>query len=500
MSDKYSFHPISQTKFLVYVYQNKKTTFNRKFISDVKVGNADLPSSGKVLLTVVSWLISSLHTLPVSTPSGTLSEFGSIHHGCSPEKFRLILTLECLLSSFFSEFVKLKLFDKLLDKAIVPFCSDFFASVLSSLESSQPPDLPDSLESWCLFLKRFVTGARALIRNDLASSVFPERSLFDLGLDGGLGGLSIVKDISSVDDAKTLVLDDPALIFPFFSQKGDFDVLLLRRLDPGLVCLLSSSSSLLDEFEEFDSLTPLELELPSCLLLFPEGDFELLLEFSGLNELVDSLFLPMLFDDVPDDGILSLDLFDFTELELDSEGTAGRWIFGSEFGSDCESWELTDMLRWFFFFLLYFDCDGSPFSMFNVDFRKSLFTYLTGTMLLDADADVASLFGTGGLPRASGDPPCLRFTEETVDAEDFPGHGGGVAFIFAPWLVTELADVDFDLPIGTFTADPSDESVRVIWRERFFVEPLRDCGVVDRLWDELLFNRKNKKKRFRKWK
>lgn len=90
------------------------------------------------------------------------------------------------------------------------------------------------------------------------------------------------------------------------------------------------------------------------------------------------------------------------------------------------------MLRSFFFFLLYLDCEGSPFSMFNVDFRKSLFTYLGCTMPLDPDADATSLLGTGGLPRASGEPPCLRFTEETLDTDDFPGDGDGVAFIFAP--------------------------------------------------------------------
>lgn len=232
--------------------------------------------------------------------------------------------------------MKLKLFDRLLDRdAVVPFCSDFFTSAFSSFESGQPADLPDSLESWCLFLKRFVTGARALIRNDLASSVFPE--LLDLGLDGGLGGLSMVSDISSVDEANTLVLDDPALIFPFFSQKGDLDVLLLRGLDPGLDFLSSSSSSLLDEFEE-SSLFALELELPSRLLLFPDGDLERLPDFSATLEgpLLDSLFLFTLLEG-EDDGSLSLDLFDFTEAELDSEGTAGRWMFGSEFGSDCES-------------------------------------------------------------------------------------------------------------------------------------------------------------------
>lgn len=223
--------------------------------------------------------------------------------------------------------MKLKLFDRLLDRdAVVPFCSDFFTSAFSSFESGQPADLPDSLESWCLFLKRFVTGASALIRNDLASSVFPE--LLDLGLDGGLGGLSIVSDISSVDEANTLVLDDPALIFPFFSQKGDLDVLLLRGLDS----LSSSSSSLLDEFVE-SSLFALELELPSRLLLFPDGDLERLPDFSAT---LDSLFLFTLLEG-EDDGSLSLDLFDFTEAELDSEGTAGRWMFGSEFGSDCES-------------------------------------------------------------------------------------------------------------------------------------------------------------------
>lgn len=213
--------------------------------------------------------------------------------------------------------MKLPLFDRLFgnDAALG---SGFLTSELSSLESSQPPDLPDSPESCCLFLKRFVTGARALIKNDLASSVFPERSLFDLGLDGGLGGLSMVRDISSAEDATTLVLDEPALILPLFSQKGDLDVRLLRRLDPGLVCF-SSSSSLLDEFDEFDSLLLLELELPSSFSLLPDGDPEPLLSFSGLEELLEPLLPVDVFDAL--DGILSLDVLVFGELE-DSDGTA----------------------------------------------------------------------------------------------------------------------------------------------------------------------------------
>lgn len=134
--------------------------------------------------------------------------------------------------------------------------------------------------------------------------------------------MSIVRDISSADDASTLVLDDPVLlILPFFSQNGDLDVRLFRRLDPGLICLLSSSSSLL-EFEEFDSVFSLELEVPSSLSFLPDGDFELLRDLSNLNELFDSFFRLILFDDVLD-GILNLDLLDFTELELDSDGIAG---------------------------------------------------------------------------------------------------------------------------------------------------------------------------------
>lgn len=171
-----------------------------------------------------------------------------------------------------------------------------------------------------------MTGARALVRNDFASSVFTERSLLDLGLDGGLGGLSIVRDISSADDAKTLVLDEPALILPLFSQNGDSEVRLFRRLDPGLVCLSSSSSSLLDEFEVFDSV-PLELEVPSSFSLFADGDsIEQLLDFSGLEEPLDEplpvavvAVVVVLLDTL--EGILNLDLLDFTELE-DPDGTA----------------------------------------------------------------------------------------------------------------------------------------------------------------------------------
>jgi hypothetical protein len=100
-----------------------------------------------------------------------------------------------------------------------------------------------------LLLKKFVTGANARIRKDLASSVFTERSPFDLGLEGGLGGFSVI--ISSVDDASTLVRDDPPLILPLISRVGDSDACFFLRLEPGLSAR-SSSSSLLDEFAEVD--------------------------------------------------------------------------------------------------------------------------------------------------------------------------------------------------------------------------------------------------------
>jgi len=48
-------------------------------------------------------------------------------------------------------------------------------------------------------------------------------------------------------------------------------------------------------------------------------------------------------------------------------------------------------------------------------------------------AVVISFFGTGGLPRASGEPPCRRFTDGgTVKLDDLPDDGGVVAFIFTP--------------------------------------------------------------------
>lgn len=166
-----------------------------------------------------------------------------------------------------------------------------------------------SPESWLLVLKKFVTGANALIRKDLASSVFAERSLFDLGLEGGLGGFSVVIDISSADDANTLVFDDPALILPLVSCVGDFDARFFLRLEFGL-SVRSSSFSLLEEFE-MDRLLLLELDVTDGLFV-PQGDLDFL-AFSHLIEPIESL-LPIIGLDPPD-GAFNLDRSDFIEIE-----------------------------------------------------------------------------------------------------------------------------------------------------------------------------------------
>lgn len=308
-------------------------------------------------------------------------------------------------------------------------CPDLLlASQFSSFKSTHPPpDLLVSPESWLLLLKKFVTGASALIRNDLASSVLAERSLFDLGLDGGLGGFSVVMDISSADDASTLVLDDPALILPLVSRTDDSDSRLRLRLGPGSSAR-SSLSSLLEEFAEVDRLLSLlELDVPDGLFFVPQGDFEPLLDPSSLVEPLGS-FLPVV--GFAPAGPLSLARPDFNEAEEPEEAFRGPC---SAVGS--ESWELTETVRWLFFLLAYLDCDGSPFSMFKVDLRKSLFTYFAATMqVFGVAAVVVSFFGTGGLPRASGEPPRRRFTDDGTAAPpvDLPDDGGVVGFIFTP--------------------------------------------------------------------
>lgn len=160
-----------------------------------------------------------------------------------------------LTASLLSELVKLRPSERfsLIDLEDDNGCPCLLPSELSSLESTtQPPDLVFvSLESWLLLLKKFVTGASARIRKDLASSVFAERSLLDLGLEGGLGGFSVITGISSADDTSTLVRDDPPLILPLVSRVGDSDACFFLRPEPGL-SPRSSSSSLLDEFAEVD--------------------------------------------------------------------------------------------------------------------------------------------------------------------------------------------------------------------------------------------------------
>lgn len=155
------------------------------------------------------------------------------------------------------------------------------------------------------------------MRKDLASSVFADRSLFDLGLDGGLGGFSVVMDISSADDASTLVLDDPALILPRVSCVGDLDVRFFLRLEFGLSVRSSSSSSLLEEFE-VDRLLLLELDVADGLFV-PQGDLDFL-DLSHLAEPFELSLLPIIGSE-PLGGVLSLDRSDFIE---DPEETA--WV------------------------------------------------------------------------------------------------------------------------------------------------------------------------------
>lgn len=199
-----------------------------------------------------------------------------------------------------------------------------------------------------MLLKKFVTGASALIRKDLASSVLAARSLLDLGLDGGLGGFSVVMDISSADDASTLVLDDPALILPpLASRTDDSDSRLLLRLGTGLPSARSSLSSLLEEFAEVDRLLPLELDVPDGLFVFfvPQGDFEPLLDPSGSLVVPLASLLPIVDFD-PADGVLSLDRPD--DLSEDPEETAR----GTRSDAVSESWEEpTETVLWPFFLL-----------------------------------------------------------------------------------------------------------------------------------------------------
>lgn len=125
-------------------------------------------------------------------------------------------------------------------------------------------------------------------------------------------------------------------------------------------------------------------------------------------------------------GVFNLDRLDFVGL--------GETVWEGCSEAVSESWELTEMVLWSFFLLAYLEHEGSPFSIFKVDLRKSLFTYFAATMHFGVAAVVISFFGTGGLPRASGEPPCRRFTDgdTTEPLDDLPDDGGVVVFIFTP--------------------------------------------------------------------
>lgn len=324
-----------------------------------------------------------------------------------------------------------------------------------------------------MLLNRFVTGANALIRKDFASSVFPERSPLDLGLDlelglgldlgldlgleGGLGGFSMLREFSSAEDAGTLVLDDPALIFStFFSQITHLESFRpLHRLAATFCCRSSASSSLLEELEELESLLSVDSDFSDLGRRFlspdkEETNFVSFLDVSRLGESLES-FLRSEDDEEDEDdddvfdpleGIRVFDPIDFRDTDED-EGAINCRI-PSKFAS--ESCELTDILLCFFI-LSYFEREGSPFSMFKLDFLKSLLMYLPAMTLLEPTRSLLSFFGTGGFPRASGELPRREFTD------DVPGH---------PPAVDNLAtDCDCDRELedddgccGVFIFDP----------------------------------------------
>lgn len=258
------------------------------------------------------------------------------------------------------------------------------------------------------------------MRKDLASSVLPgDLSLLECGLEGGLGGLSALMDSSSAEEAKTLVLEDAALILPFPSWKGEAD----NRLDlsSGFDCLSRSSSS--DDSEELQSVADLEVNLETCpLLQVTKG----VVKWSLFLSLLLMLLLRLVDFWVELDFLPDL-LLDLCELEELLEEVLPCWLVcpDSEVTSDCESCELTDTLLWGFLSFLsqICDLDGSPFSMFNADFRKSLLTYLMVAVapvgditMVEPPLPTISDLGTGGFrSRASGDEAWRELTDDPAE-------------------------------------------------------------------------------------
>lgn len=107
---------------------------------------------------------------------------------------------------------------------------------------------------------------------------------------------------------------------------------------------------------------------------------------------------------------LPIDRPDFNEFADDPDET----INGTDSELASESCELAEMLRrqlslFERFLSEYFEllALGSPFSMLSADFRKSLLTYLPALFGIFMTAVASLLFGTGGLPRVSGELGCF---------------------------------------------------------------------------------------------
>jgi hypothetical protein len=196
-------------------------------------------------------------------------------------------------------------------------------------------------------LKKLVTGAKALIKNDLASA-----SDLSLGLGGGLGDLSV--DSSSAEDTAIEVREEVTLTSLFFSSSLVDDELVLASELGDL--LLLCNDALLETFCNWGNFDPDEW------LLWYEGQLARFSETSVASdawtsvsdsaELAELLLLPTFFFPPPSVLMFSTDflkslfvaLMECSEvdLELSLLGICGgRFCLGGEIfvlGGDFFSW------------------------------------------------------------------------------------------------------------------------------------------------------------------
>jgi hypothetical protein len=148
---------------------------------------------------------------------------------------------------------------------------------------------PSKLLFSCFPLNRFVTGARARIRNDLDSSV-----LGGFGLTGGLGGLSADVHNSSLDETFVAGMTD---VFCESATAGDLEVRCwgFAEFRYFTASPSSSSSLLLLSDEEDDSLELIsvsEADDPCrCTPVADSGGSQQAFTASNVDLVVSGLFL-----------------------------------------------------------------------------------------------------------------------------------------------------------------------------------------------------------------